>query len=62
MPQLGDIAAVLQRYTWLTDLADGINAPLDNLVNSNFFPLPQVGEECDRLHCPTARKFVLQHT
>jgi len=45
-PQLGDVAAVLQRYMWLMDLADGINAPLDNLINSNLFPLPQVGFVC----------------
>ncbi|KIZ00688.1 hypothetical protein MNEG_7276 [Monoraphidium neglectum] len=31
VPQLGDIAAVLQRYMWLTDLADGLDAPLDNI-------------------------------
>jgi hypothetical protein len=43
VPQLGDVAAVLQRYLWYTDLADGLNAPLDNLVNTQLFPLPQVG-------------------
>lgn len=42
MPQLGDVAAVLQRYNALADLADGLDAPLDNLINTNLFPLPQV--------------------
>ncbi len=42
VPQLGDVAAALQRYMFLTDLADGLDAPLDNAVNANLFPLPQV--------------------
>jgi hypothetical protein len=55
VPQLGDIAAVLQRYMWLTDLADGLDAPLDNIVNANLFPLPQArrGDAiADRAHRP----------
>lgn len=42
VPQLGDIIAVLQRYNVIQDLADGLDAPLDNFVNAQLFPLPQV--------------------
>ncbi|KAI8463707.1 MAG: hypothetical protein J3K34DRAFT_526792 [Monoraphidium minutum] len=45
VPQLGDVAAVLQRYNFLTDLADGLDAPLDNAVNANLFPLPQTDDD-----------------
>ena len=41
MPQLSDAAGALQRYMWLMDLADGLDAPLDNAANAQLFPLPQ---------------------
>ena len=33
----------LEFYNWIGDLSNILDAPFDNLVNTNWFPLPQVG-------------------
>lgn len=33
----------LEYYNWIRDLANALDAPFDNLINTNYFPLPQVG-------------------
>jgi hypothetical protein len=35
----------LEYYNWIRDLANALDAPFDNLINTNYFPLPQVGGE-----------------
>lgn len=59
VPLLGDVIGTLANYNWIKDLADALDAPFDNLVNSNVFPLPQVGTRaacaaCARLHACSA--------
>lgn len=33
---------ILTRYNWITDLLNIIDAPLENFINANYVPLPQV--------------------
>jgi hypothetical protein len=42
VPIIADIRGFLARYNWIGDLLLLIATPVENLVNANFFPLPQV--------------------
>jgi hypothetical protein len=41
-PLLADLRGILTRYNWIADLLNIIDAPLENFVNANYVPLPQV--------------------
>jgi hypothetical protein len=41
VPIIGDTLAPLRRFNWVRDLGNAIDAPFDNVINANWFPLPQ---------------------
>lgn len=41
-PLLADVRGILTRYGWINDLLNIIDAPLENFINANYVPLPQV--------------------
>ncbi len=42
-PYLSNLATIFTNFNWIRQLADTLDAPVDNLINTNYFPLPQVG-------------------
>jgi hypothetical protein len=42
VPIIADVRGFLARYNPIGDLLLLIATPVENLVNANFFPLPQV--------------------
>ncbi|WIA22261.1 hypothetical protein OEZ85_004583 [Tetradesmus obliquus] len=45
VPVIADIRGFLARYNWIGDLLLLIATPVENLVNANFFPLPQTNDD-----------------
>jgi hypothetical protein len=41
-PLLADVRGLFTRYGWINDLLNIIDAPLENFINANYVPLPQV--------------------
>jgi len=42
VPLIADLRAIQTRYGWISDLLNILDAPFENLVNANYFALPQV--------------------
>jgi hypothetical protein len=42
VPVIADIRGFFSRYNWIADLLLIVATPVENFVNANFFPLPQV--------------------
>jgi hypothetical protein len=42
---LGDLRNTIANYNWIRDLADFVDAPLENFVNANYLPLPQDNDQ-----------------
>jgi hypothetical protein len=42
VPIIADIRGFFSRYNWIADLLLIIATPVENFVNANFIPLPQV--------------------
>ena len=45
---LGDLRNTIANYNWIRDLADFLDAPLENFINANYLPLPQDNDEVRR--------------
>lgn len=45
VPVIGDTLAPLRRYNWVRDLGMAIDAPIDNVINANYLPLPQTTDD-----------------
>jgi hypothetical protein len=45
VPIIGDSLAPLRRYNWVRDTGMAIDAPVDNVINANYFPLPQTTDD-----------------
>lgn len=45
-PLIADIRGIFTRYNWIADLTNILDAPLENFINANYLPLPQVGVVC----------------
>lgn len=41
-PLLADTRGILTRYNWIADILNLVDAPLENIINAPFVPLPQV--------------------
>lgn len=41
-PLLADVRGIFTRYNFINDLANILDAPLENFINANYVPLPQV--------------------
>lgn len=42
VPLIADLRGIFTRYNWIQDLLNIIDAPLENFINANYVPLPQV--------------------
>jgi hypothetical protein len=42
VPLIADLRGIQTRYGWISDLLNILDAPFENLVNANYFALPQV--------------------
>lgn len=41
-PLIADLRGILTRFNWIADVLNLIDSPLENFINANFVPLPQV--------------------
>lgn len=44
-PLLADVRGIFTRYNFINDLANILDAPLENFINANYVPLPQSNDD-----------------
>lgn len=41
-PIIADLRGFFTRYNWISDTLQILTAPVENFINTNYYPLPQV--------------------